>query len=146
MERSYLNLDRRDGQLGIQLVNSDGDTYFLYDKPLLSMWENSDRYVLVKHRNRDARGAIAYHAGQVLGALEPSGEDVQIHLYLGPVGHDLGYDVSNKKLKNVISQQVYTIPADELEAIVKAFVVVRRNGPYFNEMMAMGRTLALYEK
>jgi len=146
MNRSYLKIDKRGHQLGLDLVNPEGDTFFLYGMPLLALWENQDSYVLVKSRNRDAKEAIAYHAGQVLGALERSGDQVRLEMYFGPVGQDMEYEATSKTLKKVVTRHVYILPGAELEAVVAAFKVHRLNRPHFDEMATVGRTLALFDK
>lgn len=146
MSRSYLKIDKRGSQLGLDLVNPEGDTFFLYGMPLLALWENQNSYVLIKSRNRDAKEAIAYHAGQVLGALELDGNHARLEMYFGPVGQDMEYEATSKTLKKVVARQVYTLPVTELEAVVAAFIVHRRNRPHFDEMTTVGRTLALFDK
>ncbi len=146
MSRSYIKIDKRGKQLGLDLVNTDGDDYFLYSIPLLSLWENQDRYVLIKRRNRDVSQAIAYHAGQVLGALELDGDQVRIEVYFGPAGEDMEYETDSKKLKKVVFRQAHILPTDELEAVVAAFAVNRRNQPHYDELTTVGRTLALCER
>jgi hypothetical protein len=146
MNRSYLRIDKRGSQLGLDLVNPEGDTFFLYGMPLMSLWENRNSYVLVKHRNRDESQAIAYHAGQVLGALELDGNRARLELYFGPGGQDLEYEATSKTIKKVVARQVYVLPVAELEAVVAAFKVHRHNRPHFDEMTTVGRTLALFEK
>ena len=146
MSQSSLKIDKRGLQLGLDLINSDGDNYFLYDLPLLSLWENPDSYVLVKHRNREDKQAIAYHAGQVLGALVKNVDMVRLELYLGPAGQDMDYDADRKALEKVVSRQVYVLPLADLKAIVTAFKVNRSNRVHFDEMTTVGRTLVLFEK
>lgn len=146
MSRSYLKIDRRGSQLGLDLVNPEGDNFFLYGMPLLALWENQDSYVLVKSRNRDAKEAIVYHPGQVLGALECTGDLARLEMYFGPVGQDMEYEATSKTLKKVVARQVYVLPVTELEAVVAAFKVHRCNRPHFDEMTTVGRTLALFEK
>lgn len=145
MSQSFLEIDKRGSQLGLDLINSDGDSFFLYEMPLLSLWENTGSYVLVKRRNRDDKQAIAYHAGQVLGALVKSVDMVRLELHFGPVGQDIDYDSDRKVLERVVSRQVYVLPLEDLKAVVAAFRVNRRNRIQFDEMKTVGRPLALFE-
>lgn len=146
MNRSYMKIDTRGAQLGLDLVNPECDTFFLYAQPLLSMWQNRDSYILVKNRNRDGKQAIGYHPGQVLGAFEQCDDEISITLYFGPTDQDIEHDADSKRLKRVVARQVYSLPIDELEACVKAFDVVRRNRVPFDEMVTVGRSLALFER
>lgn len=146
MERACFQIDKQGTQLGLHLINPEGDRFFLYDQQLLSMWENPDRYVLVKRRNRDERQAIGYHAGQILGAIDKQAGSVNILLFFGPVDRDLDYDVGSKALKMVVSRQVYCLQEEDLKAVVKGFEVSRRHRDKFDEMKISGRALALYER
>lgn len=141
-----MKIETRGDQLGLHLVNPDGDGFFLYDKPLLSMWENRDRYILVKRRNREEKQAIGYHPGQVLGALDLQGEEVKVLLFFGPAGQDMAYDAGSRTLQKVVCQQVYCLPAQELEVCVNAFDVVRRNRTQFDEMLHVGRSMTLFAR
>lgn len=146
MNRGAFDIDKRGGQLGLSLVNPKGESFFLYDQPLLSMWENRDRYTRVKLRNRDEKQAIGYHAGEILGALDLRENLVRIHLFFGPTGQDIEQDESTKKLKNVVNRQLYELPEKELEACVKAFDAVRSNHARFQELMHHGTVLALFPR
>jgi hypothetical protein len=128
------------------LVNPAGETFFLYDVPLLAMWKQQDHYIVVKHRNSSDKKAIGYHAGEILGTLDHRGSEVKISLFFGPVSQDMECDSSNGQLKNVLFTRFYYLSAEDLEICLKTFDLMRRTRSQFNELMHVGRGLTRFAR
>ncbi len=146
MDRSYTKIDARGTQYGLMLVNPAGETFFLYDVPLMAMWKQQGHYIVVKYRNSSDKQAIGYHAGEVLGTLDHHGSEVKISLFFGPVSQDMDCDPSNGQLKHVLFARSYCLSAEDLEICLKAFDLMRRTHHQFNELMHVGRGLTRFAR
>jgi len=138
---SYLKIVERKEQLGLRLVNGDGE-FFLFGKALIAMWRNLGRYVLVKQHNADTKSAIAYHPGQVVGLIKGNDGEVVVSIYKGGIGKTIDLD-AQKNLTNVVQRESYNLSTPDIEKVVEAFEVNQRHSLGFEELVLVGVPMVL---
>ena len=139
--RSYGQIQWRQGQLGLLMVNQHQQQFFLFAEPLVMMLENPGKYILVKRRDRKPEKAIAYHGGEICGAFENSGENCQISLFFGPLEANIHCDQKRRKALNVIDIQKYSFPKTELDHFKSSIDHMLDQKDLFNRFLREAQTM-----
>ncbi len=138
---AFLKIVERKGQLGLRLVNDEGE-FFLFGKSLVAMWKNRGQHVLVKRHNADAKSAIGYHPGQVVGLINGDNRELVVRIYKGGVGKTIALD-AEQALTNVVQRESYILRATDVEKVVAAFEVNQRHSLGFEELVLVGAPMVL---
>jgi hypothetical protein len=130
-----INWQGRHKDLGLQMVNRDRESYFMYVEPFICMMERPDEYFIVKYRDSEPEKAIAHHGGAIWGDVEVVGETMTITLYFGALYKDIVYDFGSGDLLNVIGTQRYRFLSARLKSLVTEIQCVHDEQQAFEKLM-----------
>ena len=148
--RAYGRIIWRNDILGFQMVNSEGQQFFIYADPLISVYNNPDRYVRIKRKDSQPNKHAGYHSGEIYGRIKsfkrttkkttnkPKSLEIwytRLTLYFGPAEKNLKLDEDNTELLDVIDEQKYVFPKQELEIYVKSMETMRTQNENFKLLM-----------
>ena len=139
--RSYGQIQWRDRQLGLLMVNPHHQLFFLYAEPLLALLDRPEEYILIKRRDRNPEKAIAYHGGEIWGASESIDESCVINLFFGPLEENIRYDQERGEALNVIDTQKYSFPKVELENFKSSMDNMLRQKDIFRRLLMEAQTM-----
>ena len=133
IERSYGKIGEQNKLLGFQMVNPDGEEFFIYADPLINVYRNiskqskSRNFVRIKKRDRDPKQSRGYHQGEIWAkAIEmhnPRREPkkyFKIKLYFGPAAKKMTLNETGTEFIGLVAKQTYNFPKDEFRCFVKA--------------------------
>lgn len=136
-------------QLGLMIVNHEGESLFIYDKPLLAMWKNRNELIEVKTRDRDPEKAIKYHPGDIWGVIKEGDRTrdegqfqggLKIVLYLGEADRSMKIDSQTGLPCHYVDKQEYNFPQKALESLLAAIDYMDRTSANFKESLDYAET------
>lgn len=83
--RSYAQIIRRKQRLGLEMINLNMQSDFVFASLIIEMCKRPQEYCLIKQRDRRPDRAIGYHPGEVWGTYDESAKTSEIILYLWPL-------------------------------------------------------------
>jgi len=154
LERSYGKIGEQNKMLGFNMVNPDGEEFFIYAESLINVYKNrskqvkSKNYVRIKKRDRDPKQNRGYHQGEIWAKAtemynprkEPKNY-FKIQLYFGPAGKKLKLNKEGSGFLGIlVSKAVYIFPKDEFHCFVKSIEAMYMQHTSYT-LMKMGADL-----
>lgn len=143
-------------QLGLMLVNQEGESLFIYDNQILSMWENLEELIEVKTRDRNPEKAINYHPGDIWGVIKDGGrardddgnvqDSLKIVLYFGEAERSMKFDAQKCLPIHYVDIQTYLVPKSALEILIKAIKVMTQTKDSFDVFLNYAKTRPVSRK
>lgn len=132
------------------IVNGNREKLFLFDEPLVTMWQCQDEFIVIKTRDRHPKRAINYHAGDIWGCIQRVGSErdaedniveiYEIALFFGETERSMQYDPETKLPNNCVSKQVYLFQKKTLQAMVTAIELMTDKRGRFESMLRAAET------
>jgi len=125
-KRSYAQIRYRGGELGLHMVNPQANDFFIFAEYLIAMAEYTDKYILVKIRDKEIDNDTHDYQGEIWGKMTMSNlirpEDLEMYasilLCFGPAGKAMRFDESKSQFTDVVEKHEYTFPFDEFESFL----------------------------
>ncbi len=138
--RSLGRIIWRNNRLGLLMVNSQRQSFFIFAEPLLSLFKHPEAYARVKHRDRKPEGATRYHGGDILASIDIGDEESVITVYLGPLDQRLTLDKKSGTPKGFFTTQGFRFPTEELEVFGSALEFMQDQNKEFDSLLADAET------
>lgn len=133
IERSYGKIGEQNKMLGFNMVNPDGEEFFIYAEPLINVYRNrskqmnSKKFVRIKKRDRNPQKNRGYYQGEIWAKateMHNSRSEIknyfQLDLFFGPAAKKLRLNDDGDGFIGVVEKQSYKFPKDEFHYFVKA--------------------------
>ena len=116
-ERSYAQIRMQQDRFGLLMVNARRERFFLFADKLQLLYDEDDRYHVLKLRDRKPGRAIGYYAGQVAGTVDKGERIIRIRLYISDPYHDVTFKEADgcQDPDVYLTSQVFTFPKEEFE-------------------------------
>jgi hypothetical protein len=139
IQRSYGRILWRNTILGFQMVNPNGDQFYIYAEPLINVFSNAGRPVRIKRRDKIINENADHHPGEIYGATEEITSNEKIYtkliLYFGAAERLIYFNADNTELQEVIDRQEFTFPKTEFTRFVKSIEAMHDQHTQFTLMM-----------
>lgn len=112
--RSYAQIRWQGDRLGLLMVNTSREKFFIHAEKLDLMLAHGDEYVIIKERDRKPGRAIGYYPGMIMGSYAIQDGSYHVTLYVGEPYRDIGYDKKTGELTHWITVMEFELPCEEM--------------------------------
>lgn len=139
--RSSWNIDRTGRPLGVELVNTTGDYFFIHAEKLIALQQNPGKFVRVKNKDNQPLNAIYHHPGEIFGKLQQIDEEYgQISLLFGYAARPIKRDQATNLLIGVHFEQHHLLPMSEISSLSHVLSCMYVHRERFNELKLLSET------
>lgn len=123
MDRSYGRITWQKNMPVFQMVNSSSQQFTIYTEPLINLYRNIDQFVRIKRKDNKSNQKSGYYLGEIYGCIEEYKVEAKpyykLTLYIGAPYKILQVDDETNELTDVLEEQAYWFPKDELARFIE---------------------------
>ena len=123
-----------------QMVNQQAQQFTIYAEPLINLYRKFDKFVRIKRKDNRGNQKTGYYLGEIYGRLEEYEYDekkyCKLTLHIGSPYQTMQLNTEGTELSDVIEQQEYWFPEDELVKFIECLdVMVSQNNHFTLSIM-----------
>jgi hypothetical protein len=136
VDRSFARIKTHNGNLTLQMVNHNFQSFMMFPEPLISIYRNPNWFVRVKRRNGIRSKEFGYHPGEIFGIMKGvqiQGDPyVELNLYFGPADKSMAITEACSEPLNAIGKRRFLFPEEEFSRVVDSIEAMYEQSSQFS--------------